>query len=265
MKQRKSWNLFCNLYLFGVYVFLFLPIFVLVAYSFNSSKLNIIFQQITLQWYISLFHNRELMAALGNTLIIAVSSTFFAGVIGTLGAFGMHKYEFPGKRFLDALLYIPIVIPEIVLGISLLAVFSLMKLKLGLVTIALAHITFSVPFVIITIRARLAGLDTFMEEAALDLGANRVKSFLYVIFPLILPGVISGLLLAFTLSLDDVIVTFFTAGPGSNTLPLKIFAMVKTGVSPEVNALFTIIMGIPVGVLSIATMIQMGKIRKLKG
>ncbi|WP_196595756.1 ABC transporter permease [Pectinatus frisingensis] len=264
MVINKERNYFSNFYLFLVYLFMFLPIFVVIVYSFNSSKMNIVFASFTTKWYFSLLQNQGLIEALKNTLLIALCSTLFSGFIGTIGAFGMHKYEFPGKQLLDALLYIPVVIPEIVLGISLLMMFSLLELKLGLFTILLAHITFSVPFVIITVRARLASFDKYLEEASLDLGAGRFQTFIHVVFPLIWPGVFSGLMLAFTLSLDDVIVTFFTAGPGSNTLPLKIFSMIKVGVSPEVNALFTIIMLFTILCLGGATILQLQKLKALK-
>ncbi|WP_196594543.1 ABC transporter permease [Pectinatus sottacetonis] len=250
-----------NIYLVLIYLFLFLPILVVITYSFNSSKMNIIFQSFTVKWYYSLLQNSALLEALTNTLLIAATSTLVSGVIGTMGALGMHKYDFCGKKIIDALLYIPVVIPEIVLGISLLIVFSLLKLKLGLFTIILAHITFSIPFVVITVRARLAILDKFLEEASLDLGATRLKTFFNITLPLVRPGVLSGLMLVFTLSLDDVIITFFTAGPGSNTLPLKIFAMMKIGVSPEVNALFTLIMAVTIIGLGGVTFFQINKLK----
>ena len=259
--KRKMGNRFKNLYIGLVYFFLYLPIIVLVVFSFNQSKMNITFTGFTFKWYGSLFENRSLMEAFGNTVLIAIVSTVASAIIGTLAAVGMSRYKFKGKDLIDKLLYIPVVIPEIVLGIALLSVFSLIKLNLGLPTIMLSHITFSVPFVIITVRARLSGFDKSVEEAAMDLGANRFKTFTQVTLPIIAPGVISGTMLAFTLSLDDVIISYFTAGPGSNTLPLKIFSMIKTGVTPEVNVLSTLIMLATIIALAIATIIQVRNIK----
>jgi ABC-type spermidine/putrescine transport system, permease component II len=253
-----------NLYLICVYIFLFLPILVVIAFSFNSSKMNVVFDTFTVKWYFSLFKNKELLDALFTTLGIALASTLLSGIMGTLGAFGMHRYDFKGKKLLDALLYIPIVIPEIVMGISLLMLFSILQFKLGILTIILAHVTFSLPFVIVTVRAKLASFDPYLEEASLDLGANRFQTFFHIVLPLIWPGVFSGLMLAFTLSLDDVIITFFTAGPGSNTLPLKIFSMIKVGVSPEVNALFTLMIAFTILCLGGATIFQLRKLKPAK-
>lgn len=261
--KRKVGMFSENIFIVLVHLFLFLPIIVIVLFSFNTAKMNITFQGFTTKWYIALFKNKALMEAFFNTLIIAVTSTIASGVIGTLGAVGMNRYKFKGKGIIDALLYIPVVIPEIVLGISLLSVFSLANFNLGLFTIILSHITFSVPFVIITVRARLSGFDKSIEEAAMDLGANRFKTFMKVTLPVIAPGVLSGVMLAFTLSLDDVVISFFTSGPGSNTLPLKIFSMVKTGVTPDVNALSTLIMLVTMLGLGFTTLMQVRSIKKL--
>lgn len=225
-----------------VYAFLYLPIGVLVAFSFNRSRLNAVWQGFTLDWYRALLHDRLILEAAKNTLIIGVTATLAATMIGTLAAVGMYRYQFRGKSVLETLLYIPIVIPEIVLGIALLAFFALGQLPLGLLTLILAHITFCVPFVVIVVRARLAGFDQHLEEAATDLGASPWQTFVHVTLPLIMPGVVAGALLAFTLSIDDVVISFFVAGPGSTTLPLKIYAMVKQGVTPAINALSTIVL-----------------------
>ncbi len=262
--KRKINNIFKNAYIGFVYLFLFLPIIVIVVFSFNTSRMNITFQGFTTKWYISMFSNTTLMEALINTLFIAVVSTFVSGVIGTLAAVGMNKFNFRGKRIIEALLYVPVVIPEIVLGIALLSVFSILNMELGLFTIILSHITFSVPFVIITVRARISGLDRSIEEAAMDLGANKFKTFIKITLPMIAPGVLSGIMLAFTLSLDDVVISFFTAGPGSNTLPLKIFSMIKTGVTPEVNVLSTLIILVTIMGLACVTFAQARKIKSIK-
>ena len=256
MKHRTLKNSIITLILF----FLYLPIIILVIYSFNTSKMNVVFEGFTFDWYKTLFDNTDLIEAFINTLIIAITSTAISTVIGTIGAIGLKKYKFRGKQFINLLLYIPIVIPEIVLGISLLSVYTLTKLELGMFTLILSHISFSIPFVIVSVRSALSkDLDTY-EEAAKDLGANNTNTFFKVTLPYIMPGVISGALLAFTLSLDDVVISYFTAGPGSNTLPLKIYSMIKTGISPDVNALSSLMLLAIMFILTISVIIQSRKI-----
>ncbi|QCX33316.1 extracellular solute-binding protein [Caloramator sp. E03] len=239
MKKMNIWSI---LYSILIYTFLYLPIFILVMYSFNNSKLNSVWTGFTTKWYVNLFHDAAILNAMKNTLLIAFVSTMFSIVIGTLTAVGLYRYSFKGKKFIESFLYIPVVIPEIVFGIALLAFFSQIKLPLGLLTLIIAHITFSISYVVIVVKSRLDGFDKSLEEASMDLGATPRETFFKVTLPLIMPGIISGGLLAFTLSLDDVIISFFTAGPSSTTLPLKVFSMVKFGVTPEINALSTIMM-----------------------
>ena len=256
MKHRTLKNSIIALILF----FLYLPIIILVIYSFNTSKMNVVFEGFTFDWYKTLFDNTDLIEAFINTLIIAITSTAISTIIGTLGAIGLKKYKFKGKQFINLLLYIPIVIPEIVLGISLLSVYTLTKLELGMFTLILSHIAFSIPFVIVSVRSALSkDLDTY-EEAAKDLGANNTNTFFRVTLPYIMPGVMSGALLAFTLSLDDVVISYFTAGPGSNTLPLKIYSMIKTGISPDVNALSSLMLLAIMFILTVSVIIQSRKI-----
>lgn len=224
-----------------VYLFLYMPIFIVVLFSFNSSKMNVTFQGFTLKWYSEMFQNTDLMSALLNTVIVAVSCVVISVFIGTLAAIGMFRYKFKGKGFIDSLMYIPIVIPEIVMGISLLAFFSMLNIQAGLVTLIIAHVTFSTPYVCITVRSRIAGYDMSVEEAAMDLGASPLHTLAKVTLPIIAPGIMSGAMLALTLSLDDVIVSFFTTGVDSVTLPIYIFNKVKTGVTPDINALSTVI------------------------
>jgi spermidine/putrescine transport system permease protein len=262
--RKKAGRTLKDGYIGLVFLFLYVPIVMVIIYSLNTSKMNILFEGFTTMWYNTMFKNRTLMEALWNTLIVAFFSTAVSTVIGTIGAVGMSKYSFKGKSFLDKLLYIPVVIPEIVMGIALLCMYSLLNIQLGLLTIILSHITFCIPFVVITVRARLAGMDKSMEEAAMDLGANRVKSFWFVTLPYLMPGVASGAVLSFSLSLDDVIISFFTCGPGSTTLPLKVFSMARTGVTPEVNALFTVIMLVTIAFISFNTSVQVRKLKALK-
>lgn len=213
----------------------------IIFFSFNTSKLNIVFKGFTFRWYSVMLQNTGLMSALWNTVIVAVSNVVISVFIGTLAAIGMFRYEFKGKNIVDSFLYIPIVIPEIVMGISLLAFFHIIKLNPGIITLIIAHVTFSMPFLVVTVRSRIAGYDMAVEEAAMDLGATRLHTLLRVTLPIIAPGVLAGAMLAFSLSLDDVIVSYFTTGPDSTTLPIYIYNKVKCGVSPDVNAMITVI------------------------
>ena len=247
MRLIKRGGKLRNLYIFLVLLLLFLPIFILVAFSFNESKLNVIFTGFTFDWYGKLFENPDLLDAFKNTLLIAVASTAISTVLGTIGAFGLYKFQFRGKSFIDKLLYIPIVIPEIVLGIALLSIFTLAKIELSLWTVLLAHIS------------TLYAMPKNIEEAAEDLGANRWQSFWYVTLPILKPGIVSGALLAFTLSLDDVVISYFAAGPGTNTLPLYIYANIKTGISPDVNALTTLMLIFTITVLALSAHLESKK------
>ena len=174
-------------------------------------------------------------------MVIAVVSTLLATIIGTIGAVGIYRYHFRGKSIINGLLYIPVVIPEIVLGISLLTIFSKVNIPRGMLTLILAHVTFSVPFVIFNVRARLSGYDKSIEEASMDLGANRLTTFLRITLPVLAPGIAGGALLAFTLSIDDVIISYFVNGQ-TKTYPLKVMESIKSGVAPDVNALSTLIL-----------------------
>lgn len=238
----KKKSVLKNLYAFLMYMFLYIPILVLIAFSFNESKLNVQWTGFTFKWYKSLMGNVGILEALRNSFIVAFASTIFSVIIGTLASIGLYRYKFKGKNLLDTLLYIPLVIPEIVMGISLLAFFAMVKIPLGMTSLIIAHITFSVSYVISVVKTRLDDFDRSLEEAAADLGATPTQTFFKVTLPIIAPGIVAGGLLAFTLSLDDVIISFFVAAPGSTTLPLKVFSMVKFGVTPEINALSTIIL-----------------------
>lgn len=240
MKSSKG-TIFKSIYAFLIYMFLYIPIIVLIVFSFNESKLNVVWTGFTFKWYESLMHNTGILEAVKNSFVVATISTIIATIIGTLAAVGLYRYKFKGKNVIDSILNIPLIIPEIVMGISLLAFFSIVDMQLGMKTLIIAHVTFSIAYVVSVVKTRLDGFDKSVEEAALDLGATPLETFLHVTLPIIMPGVIGGALLAFTLSLDDVIISFFVAGAGSTTLPLKVFSMVKFGVTPEINALSTII------------------------
>lgn len=259
MKNNKFLD---NLIIILVFLFLFAPIVVLILFSFNTSKMNISFEGFTLEWYKKLFENPTLLDALKNTLIVAFTSTIVSTIIGTISAYGIKKYDFKGKNIINALIYIPVVIPEIVLGISLLCIYTLAKLELGMLTLILSHICFSIPFVIISVRSVLDSLDDNLENAASDLGASPIKIFFKIILPSIIPGILSGAQLAFTLSLDDVVISYFAAGPGSNTLPLYIYSLIKTGITPDVNALISLILLVVFLILTISAFISVRKLRQ---
>jgi spermidine/putrescine transport system permease protein len=239
MSEKKP-SLGLRITAFLVYAYIYIPIVILIIFSFNTQKLNVRWEGFTFHWYQVLFQDEEVLLATRNTLIVAFVSTIVATILGTLAALALQRYRFPGYGISESTLYIPVIIPEVVMGIALLAFFSQIKFQLGLTTITLSHIAFSVPFVALVVRARLHGFDKSIEEAAMDLGANEITTFRRVTLPTIMPGVLSGALLAFTLSLDDYVITYFTAGPGSTTLPLRVFSMVRFAVTPEVNALSTL-------------------------
>jgi len=255
MKNKKI-NFMKFSYLLLIFMFLYIPIMVLIAFSFNQSKLNVVWTGFTFKWYGSLIHNAGILEAVKNSFVIAIISTILSTIIGTLAAIGMYRYKFRGKKVVDSILYVPLVIPEIVMGISLLAFFSIVNIPLGRVSLIIAHVTFSIAYVVAVVKTRLDGFDRSVEEVAMDLYASPLKTFFYITLPIIMPGVIAGALLAFTLSLDDVIISFFVAGPGSVTLPLKIFSMVKFGVTPEINALSTLIIILTIVVLCFALLIR---------
>lgn len=244
-----------------VYAFLYAPIVVLILFAFNSSRTNIVFEGVVNEgpcgpfyWFCVLFRNDEVLKAAENTLIIAVTSTFFATTIGTMAALALSRHEFPAKTLSESSLYIPIVIPEIVMGIGILVLLSAVfrwinvtlglegdqRLSMGLWTVIISHIAFSIPFVTLVVRARLHGFNKSIEEAAMDLGANEWITFWRVTLPSIAPGVVSGAMLAFTLSLDDFVITFFTTGPGATTLPIYVYGLLRRIITPEVNALSTV-------------------------
>ena len=236
-KKPALWLRICAILTF---IYIYFPILILVIFSFNTQKLNIRWEGFTLHWYGVLFKDSNVILATRNTLLIAAISTIVATIIGTMAALALQRYRFPGYAITESALYVPVIIPEVVMGISLLAFFALIGMQLGLGTITLSHIAFNIPFVALVVRARLHGFDKSIEEAAMDLGANELTTFWRVTLPTIMPGVLSGAMLAFTLSLDDYVITYFTSGPGSTTLPLRVFSMVRFAVTPEVNALSTL-------------------------
>lgn len=222
----------------------YIPIILTVIYSFNASKISSAWEGFSLKWYVELFQDRDLGEALRNSLILAVLSCILAVFIGTSGALGMYRRK---SRLNDAVAYvstIPIMIPEIILGMVFLSIFSLMGLPFGMVTLVIAHTTFCVPYIYSMVKARLVGMDKSLEEAALDLGASPMRVFFDITLPLIMPAILSGVMLAFAMSFDDVVISIFVTGPTVNTLPVKIYTKLKTGVTPEINALATLLLAV---------------------
>ena len=226
----------------GTLLFLYAPIVVLVIYSFNDSRFSASWQGFTLDWYARLFQSPETASALRNTLIVSVSATVIATVLGTLLAVGLHLRRVPARGFVDTLIYLPIVAPDIIVGVSLLAFFVAVQLPLGRLSIVLAHVSFMVSFVALVVRARLQDFPPSLIEAARDLGADERTAIRRVLLPIIKPGIVAGALIALAHSIDDFLVAYFTAGAGASTLPIRIYSMVKRGVTPDINALSTLLL-----------------------
>lgn len=233
-------------------VFIYVPIAFIIAYSFNSSRLAADWSGFTLDWYASLFKNRRVIEALSNSLIVAAVSTVVSTILGTMAALSMKKLNRKLRAGMGGLLYLPIIIPDIIMGLSLLVLFTQFQIPMGKLTIIFAHITFSMSYVYVVVSTRLAGMGKQLEEAANDLGASAWQTFRYVTFPQIMPGIVAGALIAFTLSLDDFMVSFFVSGPSSTTLPIYIYGQVKRGISPEINALCTILIVVSVTLILLA-------------
>jgi spermidine/putrescine transport system permease protein len=223
-----------------VMVFFYLPIAILIGFSFNTSRLNIVWEGFTLEWYAAIWRDGVLVRSLNNSLIVAAVTTVISVALGTAGAWMLYRYRFPATRLVQTLVFIPMIIPEVIMGVSLLILFVVINLELGYATIIISHVTFCFPFVMVAVQARLAGLDPSLEEAAMDLGAPPALAFRKVLVPYLMPAIVSGALMSFTLSLDELIVTYFTASAGTRTLPLEIFGRVKKGLDPSLNAISTV-------------------------
>lgn len=237
-----------------VYAFLYIPLAVVVVFSFNDSLLNAQWVGFTTRWYSKLLHDEAMLTAASNSLLIALAASTIATVLGTMAGIAMQRWPGGLLRLLPGLVLTPVAMPEILLGVSLLLFFrQVLDLTLGLFSILIAHITFSIGFVAIIVRARLAGMDESIFEAARDLGATPWRTFRHITLPLILPGVIAGFLMSFTLSIDDFVITFFVAGVGVTTLPLQIYSMIKVAVTPEVNAVSTLLMGLTLTLITLAS------------
>ena len=253
-----NWSI---LYLVIVLVITYLPIVMVVIFSFNESKLTVSWNGFSLKWYEALLKDKGIKEALVNSLILGVISCGVSAVIGTLGALGMARVHYKSRGMIEYLSTVPIMVPEIILGMVFLAFFSLLKLPFGMVTLVIAHTAFCIPYIFMMVKARLVGIDKSLEEAALDLGAAPARAFFDITLPLITPAVISGCILAFAMSFDDVVISIFVNSPKVNTLPIKIYTQLKTGVTPEINALCTIILVVVILVLLISSVLS----RKTEG
>ncbi len=233
---QHKWS-FSKTVLWLTLLFLFIPLFVIIVYSFNDSK-GAEFTSFSMRWYKELFFNSNaLWQALLNSLIVAFSSALVSTLLGTMASIGVNWYKFKGKKFIQTLTYLPMVLPEVIIGISMVIFFSGIHLPLGLFTVFAAHTTFCLPFVFLMVNARLDEFDYSIIEAAHDLGATERQTMLKVVVPAIFPGILSGFLMAITMSLEDFVITFFVSGPGSTTLPLYVYSMIRFGVSPVINSL----------------------------
>ncbi|NLJ80459.1 MAG: ABC transporter permease [Firmicutes bacterium] len=250
-----------RVYVYLIFSFLYLPIAVLMVYSFNNSRSRGTWGGFTFKWYQGLFYDRTIMGSLYSTLIIGIGAAVIATIIGTLAAFGIHNSQGWQKRLVMNLTYIPVLNPDIVTAISLMILFVFTRLRLGYLTLLLAHITFNIPYVILSVLPKLRQLNKHLYEAALDLGATPAQALWKIVIPEIMPGIITGLLLAFTLSIDDFVVSFFTTGSGISTLSITIFSMARQGINPKINALSTLMFTL-VLVLLIIVNIRQGRDQK---
>lgn len=238
-KLSLPWQALFTLLMF---LFMYLPILVLGFYSFNKSRYSATWEGFTLAWYEKLFQDARIISALQNSLLVGLSAVAVSAVFGTLMAVGLARYRFPGKSLYQGVAYLPIIIPDIAIAVATLVFLAVIQVRLSLWTIVAAHIVFCMAYVAVVVSTRLADLDPHLEEAALDLGATPVQAFTKVLLPQLMPGIISGCLLAFVLSLDDFLIASFTAGSGANTLPMEIFSRIRTGVKPDINALSVLLM-----------------------
>ncbi len=235
-------RLFQSCFIILIYSFLYIPLLILITNSFNASQLGFHWAGFTTDWYKMLWENKDLLNSIKNSLVVAISSACIVTTIGTLAAVALFRYRFKGRTFIKSMLFVVMMSPDIVMAISLLALFIFIGIPLGFWSLVISHTTFCLPFVIATVYARLKGFDIRLFEAAKDLGANELTTFLKIIYPLAKPAVITGWILSFTLSLDDVIISSFVTTPSYTILPLKVYSMVKVGISPEINALSTIML-----------------------
>jgi putrescine transport system permease protein len=257
MNSASTWSRFNIASVTLGFAFLYLPIVLLVIFSFNASKLVTVWGGFSTKWYVSLFHNQGLMDAAWVTIRVGLISATVATVLGTLGALALTRYtRFRGRVLFSGMIFAPLVMPDVITGLSLLLLFVAVDFDRGFFTVTLAHITFSMCFVAVVVQSRLLTFDRSLEEAAMDLGAPPVRTFFQITLPVIAPAIVSGWMLAFTLSLDDLVIASFTSGPGATTLPMKIYSQVRLGVTPEINAACTILIGLVATGVIIASVVN---------
>lgn len=244
------------IYLTLIFFLMYLPIVIVVVFSFNESKLPVEFTGFSLKWYETLLKDDAMIEALWNSLFLGVLSCAVSAVIGTLGAVGLSRIHWKSKGALEYISILPLMIPEIILGMVLMAFFYMLHLPFGMLTLLIGHTVFCVPYILMEVKARLVGMDPSLEEAARDLGASPARAFWDITLPLIMPGILSGALLAFAMSMDDVVISVFINGPRLTTLPIRVYTQLKTGVTPEVNALCTILLAVTLVVLVIYSLVR---------
>ena len=262
-RQRRS-RILGGIYAAIIYALFYIPVLVMIQFSFNDAKRNYSWEGFTTMWYGKLFsfRNHDLWESLVYSLVIAVVATIISVVIGVLGGIGLKKFEFHGKKFINLMLYVPIVVPEIVLAVSMLIIFMSLGIKLGMGTIVIGHCTFCIPYAVVTIKGRISGDNDTLQEASMDLGANRVQTFWRVTIPSIMPGILSAAFLSFTLSIDDVIMSNMLASARQSTLPVLILSVNRTGITPDINALTTIMVLIMVTGMLLLSFIQRRRAKK---
>lgn len=263
MKRKKSRGVFSSAYLALMTTISYLPIFVVVFYSFNESKISSVWGGFSLKWYKSLLADEAMFEALGMSILLGVVSALVAAVIAVMAAIGMKEAKLPFKGAVEYISSLPIMIPEIVLGMVFLVYFTLLGFDLGFGTLLIGHVSFSIPYIYMQVKARLVGLDDTYLDAARDLGAGPVRAFFDVTLPLITPALISGMFLAFAMSFDDVIISVFVSGVGNSTLPVKVYSQLKTGTTPEINALCTIMLAVTLACYIISLVISLWGARKI--
>ncbi len=248
------------------FAFLYIPIIILIVYSFNASRLVTVWGGFSLHWYSAMWSNQGLMDAAWVTARVGVLSATLGTILGTLAALALTRFSrFPGRMAFSGMIYAPLVMPEVITGLSLLLLFVAMGVDRGFWTVTIAHTTFTMCYVAIVVQSRLLTFDRSLEEAALDLGCPPVKTFFKITLPLIFPAVIAGWMLAFTLSLDDLVIASFNTGPGATTLPIKIYSQVRLGVTPEINAICTILIGlVTIGVIAASLTTKRAEVRRIR-
>ena len=262
-KRRRKRKLFSPIYLTLVLIILYLPILMVIIYSFNSGRTIGAWQGFTTSWYTRLFGNALMADALKNSLILAVLSSALAGIIGTLGAIGLTRSHFRGAGLVETVATLPMMIPELVLGMAYLALFTAVGVKLGMGALILTHTTFCIPYVFINVKSRLIGMDPALEEAARDLGASPLRVLRDITLPLIMPSVVSGMMLSAAMSLDDVVISFFVTSAETTTLPLKVYTGLRSGGTPEINALSTLMLGAIFLAVSLSQLLRARSDKKL--